>query len=190
MVEAALFMLLMEVPTRKRFLHLQRAGSEKRGGRRRVSERKGRWVRGRVGRVHEIRRLNQSIILQIHSIHVRPILLALMGAEKSQRRPMLPRSARARKEHVHLKTMFEQEEKDADSTEGFDSEDDYEGEGEKEALSDEDEEGDTLTPTKRGQTAATAAAIAAIAKTRAISTTRNHPGRRSRWHTPPRGSHT
>ena len=65
--------------------------------------------------------------------------------------------------------MFEQEEKDAGSTEGVDSEDDYEGEGEKDALADEDEEGDTLTPTKRGQTAAAAAAAAAAATTLPIS---------------------
>ena len=57
---------------------------------------------------------------------------------KSQRRPCC-RVPRARKERVHPRTMFEQEEKDAGGTEGFDIEDDYE----EEALADNEEEGDT-----------------------------------------------
>ena len=44
---------------------------------------------------------------------------------KSQRRPCC-RVPRARKERVHPRTMFEQEERDAGGTEGFDIEDDYE----------------------------------------------------------------
>ena len=58
---------------------------------------------------------------------------------KSQRRPCC-RVPRARKERVHPRTMvFEQEERDAGDTEGFDIEDDYE----EEALADNEEEGDT-----------------------------------------------